>query len=84
MRKEAKKRRELYLAATLSSDGLLPLTVLIKLHSSTNEVKGLNMKMNDGGRMVRMVAHDLSFGDYLPGLCKSSSSRLRARRVVKQ
>lgn len=49
----------LYLAAAPSSHGLLLLTVLIKLHSSTNKAKGLNMKMNDGGRAARIIGYDL-------------------------
>lgn len=44
--------RETYLAAVLSPDGLLPLTMLIKLHSSTNKDKGLNVEMSDGGILI--------------------------------
>lgn len=42
--------RGLYLAAVLPADGLLPLTMLIKLNSSTNKAKGLNMELSDWGR----------------------------------
>ncbi len=71
----------MHLAAILSADGLVLLTMLIKLHSSTNKAKGLNMEMSDGERMARIVGYDLYFYfDYLPGLCNSSSS-LRAARA---
>lgn len=69
------KRRELHLAAVLSLDGLALLTMLIKLHSSTNKAKGLNVEMSDGERMARIVAYDLYFYfHFLPGLRISSSS----------
>lgn len=69
------ERRELYLAAVLSADGLLLLTMLIKLHSSTNKAKGLNMGMSDEERMARIVRYDLYFYfDSLPGIHESCSS----------
>lgn len=70
-----REKSELYLAAVLSADGLLLLTVLIKLRSPTNKGKGLNMEMSDGGRVARIVDYDLCFCfDYLPELCRNSSS----------
>lgn len=73
------KERELYLAAVLPVDGSLLLTMLIKLYSSTNKAKGLNMEMSDGGRMARIVGYDLYFIlDCSPGL-RESSSRLRIK-----
>lgn len=44
-----------------SSDVLLLLTVLIKLQSSTNEAKGLDMEMSNGNRMTGydLLARDL-------------------------
>lgn len=62
------------MAAVLSADGLLLLIMLIKLHSSTNKARGLNMEMSDGEGWQE-VGYDLYFClDYLPGLCESSSS----------
>ena len=55
-----------YLAAVLSADGLMLLTMLIKLHSSTNKAKGLNMELSDGRGMARIVRYDLYISDYLP------------------
>lgn len=70
-----REKSELHLAAVLSADGLLLLTMLIKLHSPTNKGKGLNMEMSDGGRMARIAGYDLCFClDYLPELTENSSS----------
>lgn len=72
-RREMRQRREVHLAAVLPTDGLLPLTMLIKPHSATGKAKGLNMEMSDGGRMMRTVGYDLYFSDDLPGLHRINS-----------
>ena len=78
------KERELCLAAVLPVDGSLLLTMLIKLYSSTNKAKGLNMEMSDGGRMARIVGCDLYFFfDCSPGHRGSSSSSLRIKAAAR-
>lgn len=73
MRRDGPRYQEWYLAAVLSVDESPQLTMLIKLHSSTNKAKGLNMEMSDGGRMVRIVGYELYSSEDLPGIKRSSS-----------